>query len=169
HCEGSEAKQSTVRQRRKLDCFVRFAPRNDDRCQARPPQSQLSSPGLTGRSSTPRPRRRSRILRNTGSSAFAGDDGSKSGDDGSDQSSSDCFNRAIATPSRASWSARSLTSWPAWPLTQCQRTSCVFRAASRRCHRSTFLTGFLSEVRQPFLFQLLIQPVMPWRTYWLSV
>ena len=27
-------------------------------------------------------------------------------------------------PSRASWSARSFMAWPAWPLTQCQRTSC---------------------------------------------
>ena len=34
------------------------------------------------------------------------------------------FNLAIATPSRANWSARSFSSWPAWPLTQCQRTWC---------------------------------------------
>ena len=30
-------------------------------------------------------------------------------------------------------------------------------AASSRCHRSTFFTGFLSAVRQPLRFQLLIQ------------
>ena len=32
------------------------------------------------------------------------------------------FNLAIATPSRANWSARSFSAWPAWPLIQCQRT-----------------------------------------------
>ena len=45
-------------------------------------------------------------------------------------------------------------------------TLCGFRAASRRCHRSTFLTGFLSAVRQPFFFQPWIHSVMPCRTYW---
>ena len=35
------------------------------------------------------------------------------------------------------------------------------RAASRRCHSSTFLTGFLSAVRQPFLFQPWIHLVTP--------
>ncbi len=32
---------------------------------------------------------------------------------------------------------------------------------SNRCHRSTFLTGFLSAVFQPRFFQLWIQLVMP--------
>ena len=60
-------------------------------------------------------------------------------------------------PSRASWSARSFMAWPAWPFTQCQCTSWRLSAASSRCHRSTFLTGFLSAVRQPFFFQPWIQ------------
>ena len=34
-------------------------------------------------------------------------------------------------------------------------------AFSSRCHSSTFFTGFLSAVRQPFFFQPLIQLVMP--------
>ena len=45
--------------------------------------------------------------------------------------------RPSAMASRASWSARSFRSWPAWPLTQCQFTSCardrlVERAATDR-------------------------------------
>ncbi len=43
--------------------------------------------------------------------------------------------------------------WPAWPLTQRHSTSWSASAASRRRHRSTFLTGFLAEVFQPFAFQ----------------
>ena len=38
--------------------------------------------------------------------------------------------------------------------TQSQSTSCGSIAASSRCHRSTFLTGFLSAVFQPLRFQL---------------
>ena len=64
-------------------------------------------------------------------------------------------------PSRASSSARSLSSWPSWPLTQCQLISCGASAFSSRCHSSTLRTGFLSAVRQPFFFQPLIQLVMP--------
>ena len=56
-------------------------------------------------------------------------------------------------PSRASSSARSFSAWPACPRTQCQWTSWRVRAASRRCHSSTFLTGFLSAVFQPRCFQ----------------
>ena len=37
------------------------------------------------------------------------------------------------------------------------------------CHKSIFLTGFLSAVRQPLRFQLLIHDIMPSRRYWLSV
>ena len=35
--------------------------------------------------------------------------------------------------------------------------------------QSTFLTGFLSDVRQPLRFHVLIQLMMPLRRYWLSV
>ena len=38
------------------------------------------------------------------------------------------------------------------------------RAASRRCHRSAFLTGLRSAVRQPFFFQPWIQAVTPFFT-----
>ena len=68
-----------------------------------------------------------------------------------------CAARSSAIASRASSSARSLRSWPAWPLTQCQCTVWWASAASSRCHRSTFFTGFLSAVRQPLRFQPLIQ------------
>jgi hypothetical protein len=43
--------------------------------------------------------------------------------------------------SRASWSARSFSAWPAWPRTQRQSTSWAPISASRRCHSSAFLTG----------------------------
>ena len=55
--------------------------------------------------------------------------------------------RTAAMPSRASSSARSLRSWPAWPRTQCQVTWCRASAVSRRCHNSAFFTGFFSAVR----------------------
>ena len=72
-------------------------------------------------------------------------------------------------PSRASSSARSFSSWPAWPRTQCQRTSWRARAASSCCHRSAFLTGALAAVRQPLAFQPWIHSLMPFLTYSESV
>ena len=69
---------------------------------------------MTGRSGTPRPFGY-RNARHTGHDAVSQ----------GRRPSHLLFSRAIATPSRASWSARSFSSWPAWPLTQCQRTSCV--------------------------------------------
>ena len=72
-------------------------------------------------------------------------------------------------PLRASASARSFIASPAWPLTQRQSISWRSAASSRRRHRSSFLTGFLSAVRQPLRFQLWIQPVTPPRRYCESV
>ena len=72
-------------------------------------------------------------------------------------------------PSRASSSARSLNSSPAWPLTQSHWTSWRAAAASSRRHRSSFLTGFLSAVRQPLRFHRSSQPVTPPRRYCESV
>jgi cyclic pyranopterin phosphate synthase len=66
-------------------------------------------------------------------------------------------------------SARSLPGSPAWPLTQCQATSCCTTRLSSCCQSSTFFTGLLSAVRQPRRFQPWIQLVMPLRTYSLSV
>jgi hypothetical protein len=66
-------------------------------------------------------------------------------------------------PSRASSSALSFSAWPAWPFTQCQRTSWRVRAASSACHNSAFLTGCLAAVFQPFFFQPAIQPRIPSR------
>src|SRR5690606_2115317 len=60
-------------------------------------------------------------------------------------------------PWRASSSARSFMSWPAWPLTQCHLISWCLAASSRRCQSSMFLTGFLSAVFQPLRFQPFIQ------------
>ena len=56
-----------------------------------------------------------------------------------------------AMPARASSSARSFSGWPAWPLTHSQVTLWRACASSSRCHSSTFFTGFLFEVFQPFL------------------
>ena len=56
-------------------------------------------------------------------------------------------------PSRASSSARSFSGWPSWPFTQCHEISCRLIASSSACHNSTFFTGFLSAVFQPFFFQ----------------
>src|SRR5579884_1385942 len=77
--------------------------------------------------------------------------------------------RSLAISPRARTSARSFSGWPAWPRTHCHSTACAAAAASRRCHSSWFLTGFLSAVRQPRAFQAGSQRVMPSRTYWLSV
>ena len=77
--------------------------------------------------------------------------------------------RIAAMAARASASARSFSGWPAWPRTHSQATSCGAAAASSRCHRSIFLTGFLSAVRQPRAFQAWIHRVMPSRRYWLSL
>ena len=49
-------------------------------------------------------------------------------------------------PARANSSARSFSGWPAWPRSQCQRTSWRAWAASSLCHRSAFLTGCLALV-----------------------
>src|SRR5699024_2956990 len=53
-----------------------------------------------------------------------------------------CCNSSI--PRLASASAASLPAWPLCPLTQCQVTAWREQAASRRCHRSAFLTGFFA-------------------------
>src|SRR5690606_6065685 len=70
---------------------------------------------------------------------------------------------------RASWSTRSLSGSPAWPLTQRQSTACRAAAACRRSHRSRFFTGSPPAVFQPRRTQLPIHSVMPWRTYCESV
>ncbi len=57
----------------------------------------------------------------------------------------------------ASSSQRSLSSWPAWPLTQMNSTLCLLFAVSRRSHRSRFLTGCLLAVFQPRFFHPSIQ------------
>src|SRR5690606_34237780 len=53
--------------------------------------------------------------------------------------------------------------------TQCQVIWWRCVASSSACHSSTFLTGFLSAVLQPFRFQPCIQLWTPFLTYWLSV
>ena len=65
------------------------------------------------------------------------------------------FYRLVSSsmPWLASWSARSFSGWPAWPFTQCQLTVNFWARASSCCHSSAFLTGFLSDVFQPFRFQ----------------
>ena len=45
----------------------------------------------------------------------------------------------------------------------------ALRRLASRFHKSSFFTGFLPAVRQPLRFQLCIQEVTPWRTYWKSV
>src|SRR5580693_6643526 len=85
------------------------------------------------------------------------------------RSSADGLAKNGAMPSRASLSARLFSSLSAWPLTQRHSTVCRSAAAARARQRSSFLTGFLDAVRQPLLFQLLIQPVTPPRKYWESV
>src|SRR5688572_10498877 len=74
-----------------------------------------------------------------------------------------------AQPRFANSSALSFPSSPAWPFTHSHSMSCWAETSSRRRQRSSFLTGFLSVVRQPFFFHLLIQPLMPSCTYWESV
>src|SRR5690606_33019558 len=51
--------------------------------------------------------------------------------------------------SRASTSTRSLSTLPAWPLTQCQLMRWRAVAACSRSHRSRFLTGSPPAVFQP--------------------
>src|SRR6185503_2043243 len=72
-------------------------------------------------------------------------------------------------PLFASLSARSFSGWPACPFTQCHSISWREAARSSSCHRSTFLTGFLSAVSQPRRFQLAIHSEMPFITYSESV
>ena len=69
----------------------------------------------------------------------------------------------------ASSSTRSLPGSPAWPLTHCQVRVCGAAAWSSCSHRSWFLTGFLSAVRQPRAFQDGSHSVMPLITYCESV
>ena len=76
---------------------------------------------------------------------------------------------ASRMPLAARRSARSFSGWPAWPFTQCHCTWCRPAAASRRRHRSAFLTGCLPAVYQPLLFHRGSHFVMPSRTYVLSV
>ena len=66
------------------------------------------------------------------------------------------FKFAIAMPSRASSSARS-SRVPGVAFDPVPFDVVRFSAASSRCHSSTFLTGFLSAVLQPFFFQPWIQ------------
>ena len=47
------------------------------------------------------------------------------------------------------------------PSPSSSRSDAARAAASRRCHSSTFFTGFLSAVRQPFFFQPWIHLVTP--------
>src|SRR5687768_3269534 len=78
--------------------------------------------------------------------------------------------KATSTPRLASTSARSLPGLPSWPRTQRQSIAwpLLFTNSSRACHSSTFFTGCLVEVRQPFAFQPGSHSVMPLSTYWLS-
>jgi peroxiredoxin len=71
--------------------------------------------------------------------------------------------RCCSRAARARASARSFSGWPSCPLTQCQFTSWGLSAASSRCQRSTFFTGFFAAVFQPRRFQSWIQRVMPSR------
>ena len=57
---------------------------------------------------------------------------------------------------RANWSARSFSGWPEWPATQIQWIWWRAMSSSSARHRSSFLTGFLSAVFQPFFFQFRI-------------
>src|SRR5579864_9762725 len=77
--------------------------------------------------------------------------------------------RFASAAAQARASTRSFSGWPLWPFTQCHSTRCGAAAATSSCHSSAFLTGFLSDVRQPLRCQLWIQRVIPSRTYWLSV
>src|SRR5690606_18945484 len=74
-----------------------------------------------------------------------------------------------AMPALANWSARSLSSWPAWPLTHFHSMVWRLVASSSACQSSRFFTGFLSAVFQPLRFQPCIQLWTPFLTYWLSV
>src|SRR5262245_20453955 len=69
----------------------------------------------------------------------------------------------------ASRSTRSLPGTPECPFTQCHSMLCAAASSSSRCHRSWFLTGLRSAVRQPFAFHPVIQSLMPRRTYSESV
>src|SRR4029077_14816387 len=65
----------------------------------------------------------------------------------------------------ASRSTRSLPGTPACPGTQRHSMRCLALTASSCSHRSWFLTGFLSAVRQPRAFHAVSHSVMPRRTY----
>ena len=77
--------------------------------------------------------------------------------------------RKASIASLASRSTRSLPGTPACPGTQCHSIWCGALASSRRSHRSWFLTGLRSAVRQPRAFQARSHSVMPRRTYCESV
>src|SRR5690606_11699742 len=77
--------------------------------------------------------------------------------------------RNSSMPRFASASASSFSRWPLWPLTQCHCTMCFWLSSSRRCHRSTFLTGAFAAVRQPRRFHESSHSLMPRRTYSESV
>src|SRR5450830_2108742 len=70
-----------------------------------------------------------------------------------------------STPRLASSSARSFPTSPACRLTHCQLIMWRATSASRACHSSAFLTGFLSAVRHPLRFQPASHDVMPFMTY----
>src|SRR5262245_21628948 len=74
-----------------------------------------------------------------------------------------------ATPRLASSSARSLPGLPSCPRTHSHSISRSRASSSSFCHRSAFLTGFLSAVRQPFFLHATIHEVMPCCTYCESV
>ena len=65
--------------------------------------------------------------------------------------------RCSSASAQASASTRSFSGWPLWPFTQCHSTRCGAAASISSCHSSAFLTGFLSDVRQPLRCQLWIQ------------
>src|ERR1700752_3607279 len=78
-----------------------------------------------------------------------------------------CSNASMASLARRS--TRSLPSTPACPGTQCHSMRCGAASRSSSSHRSWFLTGFLSAVRQPRAFHEASHSVMPRRTYSESV
>ena len=69
----------------------------------------------------------------------------------------------------ASWSQRSFSGWPAWPLTQTYVMVCLASCSSACAQRSGFRAGEPSDFFQPRRFQPLAQPFCsPLMTYWLS-
>src|SRR3954471_10543769 len=69
----------------------------------------------------------------------------------------------------ASASQRLFSASAACPFVQRQETSCRLTWARSSCQSSAFLTGCFSLVRQPLRCQVLIQEVMPFLRYSLSV